>query len=132
MAKTNNTTSDYSSEIIESMKPLSGKEKVRFKDLTASKKLDEEVTEDASLVVALDNYIKLHVHNPKSENSDYDVMIVVDKAGYSYYTSSETFMRALESIVADMQDETEEWGIEVIKKPSSNFKGKFFLTCTVY
>ena len=132
MAKTNNTTSDYSSEIIESMKPLSGKEKVRFKDLTASKKLDEEVTEDASLLVALDNYIKLHVHNSKSENPDYDVMIVIDKEGNSYYTSSETFMRALESVINDMKDETEEWGIEVVKKPSSNFKGKFFLTCTVY
>lgn len=132
MAKTNNTTSDYSSEIIESMKPLSGKEKVRFKDLTASKKLDEEVTEEASLLVALDNYIKLHVHNSKSENPDYDVMIVIDKEGNSYYTSSETFMRALESVINDMEDETEEWGIEVVKKPSSNFKGKFFLTCTVY
>ena len=132
MAKTNNTTSDYSSEIIESMKPLSGKEKVRFKDLTASKKLDEEVTEEASLLVALDNYIKLHVHNSKSENPDYDVMIVIDKEGNSYYTSSETFMRALESVINDMKDETEEWGIEVVKKPSSNFKGKFFLTCTVY
>lgn len=132
MAKTNNTTSDYSSEIIASMKSLSGKEKVRFKDLTASKKLDEEVTEDTSLLVALDNYIKLHVHNSKSENPDYDVMIVIDKEGNSYYTSSETFMRALEGVINDMKDETEEWGIEVVKKPSSNFKGKFFLTCTVY
>lgn len=132
MAKTNNTTSDYSSEIIESMKSLTGKEKVRYKDLTVSKKLDEEVTEDTALLVALANYIKLHVHNSKSENPDYDVMIVIDKEGNSYYTSSETFMRALESVINDMKDETEEWGIEVVKKPSSNFKGKFFLTCTVY
>lgn len=131
MPKTN-TTSDYTSEIIESMKPLSGKEKVRYRDLTASKKLDEEVSEDASLVVMLANYIKIKVHNSKADNPDYNVMIVVDKDNNSYYTSSETFMRALEGVVKDMEGETEEWGIEVVKKPSSNYKGKFFLTCTVY
>lgn len=131
MAKTTETN-DYTSEIIESMKPLSGKEKVRYRDLTASKKLDEEVTEDASLIVMLANYIKIKVHNSKADNPDYNVMIVVDKEGNSYYTSSETFMRALEGVVKDMEGETEEWGIEVVKKPSSNYKGKFFLTCTVY
>lgn len=131
MPKTN-TTSDYTSEIIESMKPLSGKEKVRYRDLTASRKLDEEVSEDASLVVMLANYIKIKVHNSKADNPDYNVMIVVDKDNNSYYTSSETFMRALEGVVKDMEGETEEWGIEVVKKPSSNYKGKFFLTCTVY
>ena len=131
MAKTTETN-DYTSEIIESMKPLSGKEKVRYRDLTASKKLDEEVSEDASLIVMLANYIKIKVHNSKADNPDYNVMIVVDKEGNSYYTSSETFMRALEGVVKDMEGETEEWGIEVVKKPSSNYKGKFFLTCTVY
>ena len=124
MSKTNTNNEEYSSTIIESLKELTGKEKVRFKDLTASKKIDEEVTETQSLKIALDNYIILSVHNPKAEQIDYNVVIVVDKDGNSYYTSSTTFERALK--------EAEEWGIEVVKKPSSNYKGKFFLTCTVY
>ena len=132
MGKNTQLADDYSSEIKESMKPLSGKEKVRYRDLTASKKLDELVTESESLKVALDNYIVIAVHNSKADNPDYNVVIVVDKDGNSYYTSSETFLRALEGVVKDMEGESEEWGIEVVKKPSSNYKGKFFLTCTVY
>ena len=45
-----NANEEYSSTIIESLKELTGKEKVRFKDLTASKKIDEEVTETANRV----------------------------------------------------------------------------------
>lgn len=131
MGKTN-TTDEYSSTIIESLKELSGKEKVRYKDLTASKKIDEEVTEETSLKIALDNYVILAVHNPKAEQIDYNVVIVIDKDGNSYYTSSNTFERALKDVVEAMKDENEDWGIEVVKKPSSNYKGKFFLTCTVY
>ena len=127
-----NANEEYSSTIVESLKELSGKEKVRFKDLTASKKIDEEVTEEQSLRIALDNYVILAVHNPKAEQIDYNVVIVVDKEGNSYYTSSTTFERALKDVVEAMKDEAEEWGIEVVKKPSSNYKGKFFLTCTVY
>lgn len=131
MPKTN-TNTEYSSTIIESLKELSGKEKVRYKDLTASKKIDEEVTDTQSLKIALDNYVILAVHNPKAEQVDYNVVIVIDKEGNSYYTSSTTFERALKDVVDAMKDETEDWGIEVVKKPSSNYKGKFFLTCTVY
>ena len=131
MPKTN-TNTEYSSTIIESLKELSGKEKVRYKDLTASKKIDEEVTDTQSLKIALDNYVILAVHNPKAEQVDYNVVIVIDKEGNSYYTSSNTFERALKDVVDAMQGETEDWGIEVVKKPSSNYKGKFFLTCTVY
>lgn len=132
MPKTNANTEEYSSTIVESLKELTGKEKVRFKDLTASRKIDELVTDTESLKVALDNYIILSVHNPKAEQIDYNVIIIVDKDGNSYYTSSNTFERALKDVVEAMKDETEEWGIEVVKKPSSNYKGKFFLTCTVY
>lgn len=131
MAKTNNTD-EYSSEIRESWKPLSGKEKVRYKDLTASKKLDELVTEGESLKIDLANYILLGVHNPTADNPDYNVVIVVDKNGESYYTSSDTFYRALTDIIESMDGETEPWGIEVVKRPSTNYKGKFFITCTVY
>lgn len=131
MAKTQ-TTDGYTSEIIESMKPLSGKEKVRYKDLTASTKLDEVVEVGEGLKVDLANYIELAVHNPKAENPDYHVFIIVSKEGQSYYTSSDTFARALKDLVSSMEGETEEWGVEVVKKPSNNYKGKFFLTCTVY
>lgn len=132
MAKTNNTADGYSSEIRESWKPLSGKEKVRYKDLTASEKLDELVTEGESLKIDLANYILLGVHNPTADNPDYNVVIVVDKNGESYYTSSDTFYRALTDIIESMDGETEPWGIEVVKRPSTNYKGKFFITCTVY
>ena len=132
MGKNAQLADDYSSEIKESMKPLTGKQRVRYRDLTASKKLDELVTEDESLKVALDNYIVIAVHNSKADNPDYNVVIVVDKNGESYYTSSETFLKALEGVVKDMEGETEDWGVEIVKKPSSNYKGKFFLTCTVY
>lgn len=132
MAKATETQDGYTSEIIESMIALTGKEKVRYKDLTASKKLDEEVAVDASLIVNLANYIIVKVHNPKADNPDYNVCIIVDKNGTSYYTSSDTFERALKDVVKAMEGETEEWGIEVVKKPSNNYKGKFFLTCTVF
>lgn len=130
MAKTNND--GYTSSITASMRELSGKEKVRFKDLTASTKLDEVVTPEESLKIELDNYITLSVHNPVSENPDYNVYIVVDKNGNSYYTSSETFNRAVSDVCEAMAGDNSEWGIEVFKRASSNYKGKFFITCTVY
>ena len=132
MANKTNNADGYTSTIKESYKPLSGKEKVRYKDLTASRKLDELVTESESMRIDFANYILLGVHNPSADNPDYNVVILVDKNGESFYTSSDTFYRALTDIIESMDGETEEWGIEVVKRPSSNYKGKFFITCTVY
>jgi len=131
MAK--NTEDVYSSKIVFALKELKGKEKVRFSDLTGIDKLNDVVTEAEPLTIAIDNIIKMEVHNPSAtDGTDYTVTIVTDKDGNAYYTSSETFNTTLDGIVKAMEDSDEEWGIKVFKRPSKTRRGQHFITCTVY
>ena len=57
---------------------------------------------------------------------------MVDKAGNKFNTGSNSFITALEEIIDEMADAGEEnIQIEVYRKPSKNYKGKDFITCSV-
>ncbi len=130
MAK--NTEDVYSSKIVFALKELKGKEKVRFSDLTGIDKLNDTVTEAEPFIIDIDNIVKMEVHNPSAtDGTDYFVMIVSDKNGNAYYTSSETFIDTLDGIIKGMKDCDEEWGIKVFKRPSKSREGQFFITCAI-
>ena len=48
-----------------------------------------------------------------------------------YVSGSETLYRTYQEIAEEMEDEDEDWAIKVIRKESSNYKGKDFLTCVI-
>lgn len=120
----------YNVTIVKASKELTHKERVRMKDTTNALSLDE-VTQDGPVLIDLDFYAVLNVHNERSESVDYTVCILVDKAGTKYRTGSPSFLTALDEIMVDMADCDEPWQLEVSRRPSKNYKGKEFLTCSV-
>lgn len=124
---------DYSVSIKNCSKALNAKERIMMKDVSDAFKLDTE-TQAGDVLIDVDFYVQLAVHNAKSENSDYDVYVVVDKNGSKYVTGSESFFHSFADImdeVADAGDEMGDWQLCVYRKPSKNRPGKDFITCSI-
>lgn len=125
--------SDYNVTIKETSKELTTKEKIRIKDLSNAINLDAATQEEDKILIDVDYYVILGIHNAKSEERpDYDNIVVVDKGGNKFYTGSTSFMEALMDILDELNDAGEtECQIEVYRKESKNYKGKQFLTCSI-
>lgn len=119
----------YSVSIRFSNKELTAREKIRFKDTTASASLDEVVQVGSPLVITPNNYAILDIHNEKSDNKDYVKYVIEDSEGNLFTTGSESFFTTFVDIHTDM--EGEEYQLEIYKRPSKNYSGKYFITCTI-
>ena len=120
----------YSVKIVNASKELSARDRVAVKDTTNALALDD-ATKDSPLVIAIDYYVELAVHNEKSEDKDYKKYVVVDKSGNKFVTGSESFFTAMLEIMDEMSDSGENFEIQVYRMPSKNYKGKEFLTCSI-
>lgn len=120
----------YSVKIQYCSKELTARDRVAIKDTTNAVSLDE-ATKDSKVIIDLDYYAKLAVHNEHSDDKDYDKYIIVDKDGKKYVTGSISFITAMEEIVDEMADSGEDFQLEVYRMPSKNYKGKEFLTCSI-
>ena len=120
----------YSVKIQYCSKELTARDRVAIKDTTNAISLDE-ATQTNNVVIDIDYYAKLAVHNEHSEDKDYDKYIIVAKDGTKYVTGSISFLTAMEEIVDEMADSGEDFQIEVYRMPSKNYKGKEFLTCSI-
>lgn len=121
----------YEVKIVECSKELTGKERVAIKDITNAVKLDSVVTPTERVEIIPDFTALLAVHNENAENKDYEIFVLVAKDGTKYITSSNSFISSFKGIAEEMKDEVEEWGVEVRKIESKNFKGRHFLTCSI-
>lgn len=121
----------YEVKVRECSKNLTGKERVAIKDISNALKLDSIVTPDSRVEIVPDFTATLEVHNENAENKDYEIFVIVAKDGNKYITSSKSFISSFKGIEEEMQDETDDWGIEVYKIESKNFKGRYFLTCSI-
>ena len=124
----------YTVTIKESSATLSARERIRIKDTSNARKLDEVVVFGGDKVVinpAL--FAVLSVHNDKSENKDYEVYVIVDHDGTKYVTGSESFYSAFRDIWDEVkaEDDGDEFSLEVYKVESKNYKGKYVLTCSI-
>lgn len=127
---------NYSVKVAESSKQLTAREKLMFSDTSNASKLDDVVEIGSTVVLTPVDYAVLTVHNESSENKDYEVYVIVDKGGEKYVTGSTSFWNSFYDIWDVMHDsiadgDIEEYQIEVYKKESKNYKGKYFLTCSV-
>ena len=120
----------YSVAIKESSRELTAKQRVALKDTTSAIKLDE-ATQVEPVIINVDMYAILAIHNEKSENPDYDNYIVVDKNGTKYVTGSASFWSSFMDIFTEMEGEDEAWTLKVYRVPSKNYKGKDFITCSI-
>lgn len=120
----------YSVKIQYCSKEMTARDRVAIKDTTNAISLDE-ATQSSNVVIDIDYYAKLAVHNEHSEDKDYEKYIIVAKDGTKYVTGSTSFLTAMEEIVDEMADSGEDFQIEVYRMPSKNYKGKEFLTCSI-
>lgn len=121
----------YEVKVANCTKTLNGKERVAIKDISNAVKLDSVVTPDNKFEIIPDYTAILNVHNENAENKDYNIFVIVAKDGTKYITSSNSFISSFNGIAEEMADEDEEWGILVHKIESKNFKGRYFLTCSI-
>ena len=123
----------YEATIKFSTKELTAREKIKLKDLSNSQNLDALTQAEGKVIINVDYYVILGIHNEKSkERPDYDNIVVVDKDGNKYNTGSSSFIAALTDILDELTDAGEtDCTIEVYRKESKNYKGKDFITCSV-
>lgn len=126
----------YKATVKECSKELTVKERIMLKDTSNAKSLDA-ITQEASfnnekVIINVDYYATLDIHNEKSDNKDYINFIVVDKDGEKYVTGSQSFISSFTGIVDEMLEAGEtDITIEVYRKESKNYKGKDFITCSI-
>ena len=120
---------DFKATIVESSRDFTAKERIQLKDTTAAIKL-ADATKEGGVVIAVDAYAVIEVHNEHSENTDYTIYVLIDKGGSTYYTSSKPLFDSFKDMWDEMKDETEDWEIEVYRVPSKNQSGDF-LTCKI-
>ncbi len=125
----------YSVEIVESSKELTAREKISAKDFSNATALDTELMgANDNIVITPATYLILNVHNEHSKNDkDYKKCLIIETAGNKFVTGSESFFTAFKDIFDAMSKDApgEEYSIEVYKKPSKNYQGKHFLTCSI-
>ena len=120
----------YSVSIKETSRELTAKQRIALKDTTNAVKLDE-ATQIEPVIIDVDMYAVLNIHNEKSENPDYENYIVVDKNGTKYVTGSASFWSSFMDIFSEMAGEDEDYSIKAYRVPSKNYKGKDFITCSI-
>lgn len=123
--------SNYKVEIIESSRDFSARERIAIKDITNAIKFDSAVTDDpySNLVITPSDWAVLKIHNESAEKKDYEVYVIIDGEGKKYYTSSLAFWNSFVEIAEEMKEEP--FSIEVYKVESRNYKGKYFITCSI-
>ena len=123
---------EYSVKIEEVSKELTKVERISIKDVSNCIRLDEATASapEGKIVIDVDYFAVLSVHNEKAkDDKDYCNYIIVDKDGQKFVTGSKSFWNAFADINDEM--EGEDFSIEVYSKPSKNYNGKYFLTCSI-
>lgn len=124
------TDRTYSAKLVSATRELSAKERVATKMFIGAEQLDELTQRDENAVLIDIDYVAVvEVYNEKSDNKNYNKYVYVDKDGTMYISGSETLYRTYQEIAEEMEGENEPWSIKVIRRESTNYKGKDFLTC---
>lgn len=116
---------------------LSFKERLNVRSFTNGITLDSAIKEDESLIISPDKVVLLEVHNEKAEQKDYSVMVIIDKDGEMWYTSSTSFMNSALTIMDEVKEaesqgeDIGDWQIKCFRVKSKNYQGKTFLNCQI-
>lgn len=131
----NENTKTYSSKVTYASKELSAREKIKIKDVSACQKLDELTQNGEHIIINVDFYAIVSIHNEKADDTDYTNVVIVDKDGSRYVTGSNSFKRSLDDIMDELNEagvlDEEDILIDVYTKPSKNYSGKSFITCSL-
>lgn len=110
---------------------MTAREKLRYTDLTDAIQLDE-ATQSGDVIIDVDKWAVINVHNEKSDTVDYMKYVIIDKDEQVYVTGSESFWKSFVQIYEVMSDEGETtYSIKIYRRESKNYKGKDFITCRI-
>lgn len=124
--------SSYSASIRFGSREFTARERIILKDRSNAHKLDELCADGAKVEIMVQDYAIVAIHNEKSENPDYENLIIVQPDGEKFVTGSPSFIRAFMDIAAELEEEAEEgFPVCAYKLDSKNYKGKQFLTCSL-
>lgn len=124
-----NTT--YKAMVEDASWTMTAREKLRYTDLTDAIQLDE-ATQSGDVIIDVDKWAVINVHNEKSDTVDYMKYVIIDKDEQVYVTGSESFWKSFVQIYEVMSDEGETtYSIKVYRRESKNYKGKDFITCRI-
>ena len=126
----NNT--DFVRTITDSSKELTPVERLRVKMGTDAVSLDRMLDSVDEVIIDIDYYAVVSIHNERAQNKDYMRVMLVEKNGNMYYTGSNTFYVALMEILNEIAGEgADNYVIKAFRKPSKNYSGKFFITASI-
>ncbi len=117
--------------ISKSLFALNKKDVLQLKDLSDAIKLDQATQENGSVVISnVRNLVSLALVSDDPQNpQEYSKTVVVDADGNRYVTGSDSFARRAWEIAEEMEDD--EFGLKVYRRPSKNYAGREFLSCSV-
>lgn len=110
---------------------MTAREKLRYTDFTDVIQIDE-ATQAGDIIIDVDKWLVVQVHNEKSDTIDYKKYVIIDQEGQAYVTGSESFWRSFIEIYEVMSEEEETvYSIKAYRRESKTYKGKDFLTCRI-
>lgn len=127
-----NNTESYTSKIAYCSKELTKVEKIAIKDTGDCNPIDMvlESAPEESIVINVGYFADIAIHNDKAKgDKDYNVYVIVDTDGQKFCTSSTSFWNSFMDIANEMEGES--FSIKVYRKPSKNYAGKYFLSCSI-
>ena len=130
---TNEKTRTFSAKIAFASADLSIEDRIRVKDTRDAVSL-EKISRDGAKVLNIVAYVVLDIHNEKSEDKDYRQYVLLDNDGNKYMTGSEPFFNSFVDIWDEL-DEAEvpvsERNFKIYQRPSKNYAGRNFVTCSL-
>lgn len=127
---------DYNTKIVSTSRELTTKERITLKDFNDCIGLDTVVSNEQGFIIDPDVIVEVQVHNERAkDDKDYSTIVILDKDGTKYSTSSNSLRDSMSDIMDELADlepeDRADLKIKVFKKPSKNYSGKYFLTATV-
>lgn len=130
---TNTNVRTFSAKIAYASRELSIEERIKVKDTRDAESL-EKISRDGAQVLNIVAYVVLDIHNEKSEDKDYRQYVLLDKDGNKYMTGSEPFFNSFEDIWEELEDAevpVEQRFFKIYQRPSKNYAGRNFVTCSL-
>lgn len=121
---------NYTADVTSSLKELNARQRIAVKDFSSAEKLNDLITaENPHFRIDVDNIVKVSVHNEQSKgNTDYAVVIIIDKDGNKFRTGSETAYTSALEIYRELEAANElgaGFVLDFYKVKSNNFDGDF-------
>lgn len=121
----------YKAEIISSEVELTKKEKIMYKQFDEAVSLDKVVTVEDGILINIVNIIEVNVHNDsiKASDKEYTKYLYITDDGTRYSSGSKPLYESIKDIWDEMEEEMIE--VKIIKKASSNYPDRCFMTAVL-